>query len=31
VPVDQMETWGYDFGPIVEWVLNQTGAEFPET
>jgi len=31
VKVDQMETWGYDFGPIVEWVLNQTGAEFPET
>ena len=31
VPIEAMQTWGYDFGPIVEWVLEQTGAEFPET
>jgi hypothetical protein len=30
VPVSEMQTWGYDFSQIVEWVANQTGAEFPE-
>ena len=29
VPVSEMQTWGYDFSQIVEWVANQTGAEFP--
>ena len=27
VPVSEMQTWGYDFSQIVEWVANQTGAE----
>jgi hypothetical protein len=30
VPISEMQTWGYDFSQIVEWVANQTGAEFPE-
>ena len=30
VPVSEMQTWGYDFSQIVEWVANQTGAEIPE-
>jgi hypothetical protein len=30
VPVSEMQTWGYDFSQIVEWVANQTGAEFPQ-
>jgi hypothetical protein len=30
VPIAAMQTWGYDFSQIVEWVANQTGAEFPE-
>jgi hypothetical protein len=29
VPVSEMQTWGYDFSQIVEWVANQTGAELP--
>ena len=29
VPVSEMQTWGYDFSQIVEWVANQTGAEIP--
>lgn len=30
VPVSEMQTWGYDFSQIVQWVAGQTGAEFPE-
>jgi hypothetical protein len=30
VPISEMQAWGYDFSQIVEWVANQTGAEFPE-
>jgi hypothetical protein len=30
VPVSEMQTWGYDFSQIVEWVANQTGAEISE-
>jgi hypothetical protein len=30
VPIAEMQAWGYDFSQIVEWVANQTGAEFPE-
>jgi hypothetical protein len=30
VPIAEMQTWGYDFSQIVEWVATQTGAEFPE-
>jgi hypothetical protein len=30
VPISEMQTWGYDFSQIVEWVANQTGAEIPE-
>lgn len=30
VPIEQMQAWGYDFGQIVTWVLEQTGAEFPK-
>ena len=30
VPVSEMQTWGYDFSQVVEWVANQTGVEFPE-
>jgi hypothetical protein len=29
VPVSEMQTWGYDFSQVVEWVANQTGAELP--
>lgn len=27
VPLEQMQTWGYDFSQIVAWVTDQTGAE----
>jgi hypothetical protein len=30
VPISEMQTWGYDFSQIVEWVANQTGAEISE-
>jgi hypothetical protein len=30
VPISEMQTWGYDFTQIVEWVANQTGAEISE-
>ena len=26
VPIEQMQTWGYDFSQIVNWVATQTGA-----
>lgn len=27
VPAEQMQSWDYDFAPIVGWVCNQLGAE----
>jgi hypothetical protein len=30
VPVSEMQTWGYDFTQIVEWVAGQAGAEILE-
>jgi hypothetical protein len=30
VPVSEMQTWGYDFSQIVEWVATQAGAEILE-
>lgn len=26
VPIEKMQTWGYDFSQVVNWVATQTGA-----
>ena len=30
VPLAQMQTWGYNFSQIVEWVAGLNSVEFPE-